>query len=35
MNDFWIDCFFKEFCGAPNFHQFGQRYAIFGQRYAA
>jgi hypothetical protein len=35
MNDFLIDCFFKEYRGAPNFRRFGQRYAIFGQRYAA
>jgi hypothetical protein len=34
MNDFLLDCFFKECCGAPNFRRFGQRYAIFGQRYA-
>jgi hypothetical protein len=35
MNDFLIDCFFKECFMAQNFSQFAQRYAIFGQRYAA
>jgi hypothetical protein len=35
MNDFLIDCFFKECCVATNFCRFGQRYATLGQRYAA
>jgi hypothetical protein len=33
MTDFLIDCFFKEFCMAQNEGRFGQRYALFGQRY--
>jgi hypothetical protein len=28
MNDFLIDCFFKECCMARNFSRFAQRYAI-------
>jgi hypothetical protein len=35
VNDFLIDCSFKECCMAPNFGQLIQRYAILGQRYAA
>jgi hypothetical protein len=34
MNDFWIDCYFKECCMARNFSRFAQRYAILGQRIA-
>jgi hypothetical protein len=33
MNDFLIDCFFKECCTARNFSRFAQRYAILGQHY--
>jgi hypothetical protein len=35
MNDFLIDCSFKEWCMAPNFGQLVQRYAILIPRYAA
>jgi hypothetical protein len=30
MNDFLIDCFFKECCMARNFSRFAQRYIALG-----